>query len=174
MRLLHITAAALALSLGVCASAQAQPGYMTRPAAMTRSTTPYLAEGLVRVQSRFGFDETIARIRADVAAKGIREFAVVPQSALAQGAQIDLRPSTLIIFGNPPLGTQFITANPNAGLDWPVRVLVYQDADGRIWAVYHDFHYLERRHHIANRQQAFNMADMVINSILDSVRAPSA
>lgn len=134
-------------------------------------TQPYLAQGLVRIRSRYSFDETIARIRADVAAKGIREFAVVAQSALAHDANIDLRPSTLIIFGNPPLGTQFITANPNAGLDWPVRVLVYQDEAGAVWAAYHDFHYLERRHHIANRSEAFAMADRVIHSILDSVRA---
>jgi hypothetical protein len=55
-----------------------------------------------------------------------------------------------------------------------VRVLVYQDVNGSVWAVYHDFHYLESRHHIGNRTQAFNMADMVINSILDSVRAPAS
>jgi uncharacterized protein (DUF302 family) len=136
-------------------------------------TQPYLAQGLVRVQSRYGFDETVARIRADVATKGIREFAIVPQSALARDANIELRPSTLIIFGNPPLGTQFITANPNAGLDWPVRVLVYQDEAGAVWATYHDFQYLARRHHITNRSEAFAMADRVIHSILDSIRVAS-
>jgi len=171
MQLIYGAVVAVALStLGACATITPTAQAQTMPSA----TAPYLAQGLVRVQSRFGFDETVARIRADVASKSIREFAVVPQSTLAHDAQIDLRPSTLIIFGNPPLGTQFITANPNAGLDWPVRVLVYQDANGAVWAVYHDFHYLERRHHISNRAQAFNMADMVINSILDSVRAPAA
>jgi uncharacterized protein (DUF302 family) len=136
-------------------------------------TQHYLAQGLVRVQSRFGFDETVARIRADVAAKGIREFAVVAQSSLAHDAGIELRPSTLIIFGNPPLGTQFITSNPNSGLDWPVRVLVYQDETGAVWTAYNDFHYLEHRHRIADRRAAFAMADHVIQSILDSVRAPA-
>lgn len=167
MSLFRSIVAALALStLGACATAAA-----TTSAHQT--TNHYLAQGLVRVASQYGFDETIAKIRADVAAKGIREFAVVPQSTLAQNASIDLRPSTLIIFGNPPLGTQFITANPNAGVDWPVRVLVYQDEAGRVWAVYNDFHYLERRHHINDRQAAFTMADMVINSILSTVRAPA-
>ena len=165
---LHVAAFAAALSvLGACAT--------TAPTAMTTQTQPmtqpYLALGLARVQSRYSFNETVARIRADVAAKGIREFAVVAQSALAHDVNIDLRPSTLIIFGNPPLGTQFITANPNAGLDWPVRVLVYQDEAGAVWAAYHDFHYLARRHHITNRNEAFAMADRVIHSILDSVRA---
>jgi hypothetical protein len=93
MKLIHGALAAVALSgLGACAT--------MAPAAQAQSmvsTAPYLAQGLVRVQSRFGFDETVARIRADVASKDIREFAVVPQSALAHDAQIDLRPSTLII-----------------------------------------------------------------------------
>src|SRR5262249_19206972 len=143
--LIRCGAAAIALAgLGACAtmtSNAAAPHQMAAP-------SHYLATGLVRVESRYGFDETISRIRADVAGKGIREFAVVPQSSLAHDAGVELRPSTLIIFGNPPLGTQFITANPNAGLDWPVRVLVYQDENGAVWAVYHDFRYLEQRHHI--------------------------
>jgi len=162
--------AAVALStLGACATAA--PDAMSAPA--QPMSQHYLAEGLVRVQSRYGFDETVARIRADVATKGIREFAIVPQSALAHDAGVELRPSTLIIFGNPPLGVQFLTANPNAGVDWPVRVLVYQDQAGGVWAVYHDFHYLERRHRITDRSAAFDMADQVIHSILDSVRAAS-
>ena len=161
-----VFAAALSV-LGACATAEPTANTMHAQPMMQ----PYLAQGLVRVQSRYGFDETVARIRADVAAKGIREFAVVAQSALAHEANIDLRPSTLIIFGNPALGTQFITANPNAGIDWPVRVLVYQDEAGVVWATYNDFQYLARRHHIANRSEAFAMADRVIHSILDSVRA---
>lgn len=169
-RFRFVMAAASLSALSACATTAPN---MTMNAQHATATPHYLAQGLVRVQSRFGFDETIARIRADVAAKGIREFAVVPQSALAHDAGVELRPSTLIIFGNPPLGTLFITSNPNAGLDWPVRVLVYQDESGTVWTAYNDFHYLERRHQIHDRQAAFAMADHVIQSILDSVRAPA-
>jgi uncharacterized protein (DUF302 family) len=167
-RFRFVLAAAALSALGACATTAPDMTMNAQP-----MTQHYLAQGLVRVQSRFGFDETVARIRADVAAKGIREFAVVAQSALAHDAGIELRPSTLIIFGNPPLGTQFITSNPNSGLDWPVRVLVYQDEAGVVWAAYNDFHYLEHRHRIGDRQAAFAMADHVIQSILDSVRAPA-
>src|SRR5262245_9033479 len=95
--LIRCGVAAIALaSLGACATMT--PG----AAAPQQMATPshYLATGLVRVESRYGFDDTVARIRADVAGKGIREFAVVPQSRLAREAGVELRPSTLIIFGN--------------------------------------------------------------------------
>jgi hypothetical protein len=74
--------------------------------------------GVVRLKSAYAVDETVARLKQDVAAKGIKFFDEIDQSKLAAEAGIKLRPSTLLIFGNPPLGTQFITANPEAGLDW--------------------------------------------------------
>jgi uncharacterized protein (DUF302 family) len=75
--------------------------------------------GIVRVKSAVPMSEAIIRIKADIAAKGIKFFDEIDQSKLAADAGIKLRPSTLLVFGNPPLGTQFITSNPNAGLDWP-------------------------------------------------------
>lgn len=85
---------------------------------------PKSSDGVVRVKSAYGFQETIERLKRDIAAKGIRFFSEIDQSKLAADAGIKLDPSTLLVFGNPPLGTQFMTANPNAGLDWPVRLLV--------------------------------------------------
>jgi uncharacterized protein (DUF302 family) len=77
----------------------------------------------------------------------------------------------LLIFGNPPLGTQFITANPNAGLDWPVRLLVFENEKGEVWTVYTDFDWIARRHRIKNRNDQFKMASTVIESITSSVKA---
>jgi uncharacterized protein (DUF302 family) len=96
-------------------------------------------------------------------------FTAIDQARLAEGAGIKLRPSTLLIFGNPPLGIQFLTSNPEAGLDWPVRLLVTQDAQGQMWAVYSDFGWIARRHRIAHRGGAFKMASQVIASITSSV-----
>jgi len=76
-----------------------------------------------------------------------------------------------LVFGNPPLGTQFVTANPNAGLDWPERLLVIQDSAGAVWTIYTDFAWIAARHGIANRDEQFKMASMVIASITSSVRA---
>jgi len=125
--------------------------------------------GVVRVKSAVPMAEAIIRIKADIAAKGIKFFDEIDQSKLAADAGIKLRPSTLLVFGNPPLGTQFITSDPNAGLDWPVRLLLTQDDDGDVWAVWTDFAWIARRHNIRDRDAQFNMATMVVKSITSTI-----
>jgi uncharacterized protein (DUF302 family) len=125
--------------------------------------------GIVRTKSVYSMEETVKRLKADVAAKGIMFFAEIDQSKLAADADIKLGPSTLLIFGNPALGSQFMTSNPVAGIDWPVRLLVMQDAKGQVWTVHNDFGWIARRHNIKNRGKAFKMATEVIASITASV-----
>lgn len=128
-------------------------------------------DGIVRVKSAVPMADAISRIKADIAAKGIKFFLEVDQSRLAADAGIKLRPSTLLIFGNPPLGTQFITSNPNAGLDWPVRLLLTQDDNGDVWAVWTDFDWIARRHNIKDREAQFRMATTVVKSITSTITA---
>src|SRR5262245_56511135 len=90
-------------------------------------------DGIIRVKSAYPMGETIARLKKEIADKGIKFFEDIDQSKLAADAGIKLHPSVLLIFGNPPLGTQFITANANAGLDWPVRLLVFENDKGEVW-----------------------------------------
>jgi uncharacterized protein (DUF302 family) len=130
------------------------------------------SDGVVLVKSAYPMDETIRRIKDDIASKKIMFFDQIDQAQLAANAGIALRPSTLLIFGNPPLGTQFITSNPLSGLDWPVRILVFQDKDGIVWAAYTDFAWIAHRHGIADRDAQFKMASMVVESITSSVKAP--
>src|ERR1043165_10102477 len=127
-------------------------------------------DGIVRVRSAVPMAEAIARIKADIAAKGIKFFNEIDQSKLAADSGINLRPSTLLVFGNPPLGTQFITANPNAGLDWPVRLLLTQDDNGEVWAVWTDFDWIARRHNITDRAAQFAMATEVVGSLTSNDR----
>jgi uncharacterized protein (DUF302 family) len=128
-------------------------------------------DGVVRVKSAYGMEETIARIKRDIAGKGIMFFDEIRQSELAAKAGVKLNPSTLLIFGNPPLGTLFLTSNPDSGLDWPVRLLVRKDDKGDVWAVYTDFAWIARRHNIKDRDVQFNMATSVVQSITASVKA---
>lgn len=128
-------------------------------------------DGVIRVKSAYGMYETIARLKADIAAKGIKFFDQIDQSQLGADAGIKLNPSTLLMFGNPPLGIQFLTANPYAGLDWPVRMLVLQDKDGQVWIAYTDFTYIAHRHHITDRDPQFAMATMVSASIASAAQA---
>ena len=142
-------------------------------ASVLTASSPVLAgdDGIVTVKSAYPIGETVERLKRDIADKGIKFFNEIDQSKLAAGAGIKLRPSVLLIFGNPPLGTQFITANANAGLDWPVRLLVYENEKGEVWTAYTDFYWIARRHGIGNRQDQFKMASSVITSITSSVKA---
>lgn len=126
--------------------------------------------GIVKGKSAYPMAETIDRLKKDVAAKGITFFAEIDQAKLAADAGIKLEPSTLLIFGNPALGSQFMTSNPAAGIDWPVRLLVLQDKNGQVWTVYNDFGYIARRHGIKDRAAAFKMASEVIASVTSSVK----
>lgn len=128
-------------------------------------------DGVVRVKSVYSQAETVARLKQAVASKGIMFFSEIDQSDLAAKAGIKIRPSTLLVFGNPPLGTTFLSSNPASGLDWPVRLLVHQDARGDVWAVYTDFQWIARRHGIEDRAKEFDMASQVIAAITSSVRA---
>lgn len=151
---------AFALLLSACAGTQTDGKQQTAS-----------ADGIIKIRSAYAMDETITRLKQDIAKKGIMFFAEIDQSKLAADAGIALRPSTLLVFGNPPLGTQFMTSNPLSGLDWPVRLLVIEDEQGRVWAAYTDFAYIARRHRIEDRDAQFKMASEVIASIISSVAA---
>ena len=158
----------------LCSAAFLAVGLIVSASAVTQaeSATPSVGKnGIVMVKSAYAMDETIARLKKDIVDKGIMFFIEVDQSKLAGNAGIALRPSTLLVFGNPALGSQFITANPVAGIDWPVRLLVLQNEKGEVWAAYTDFAYIARRHAIENRDEAFKMASKVIASITSSVSA---
>jgi uncharacterized protein (DUF302 family) len=127
-------------------------------------------DGIVKFKSAYSMPDTIERMKKDIADKGIKFFDEIDQSKLAADAGITLLPSTLLVFGNPPLGTLFITSDPDAGLDWPVRLLVHQDAKGNVWVAYTDFAWIARRHGITNRKKEFKMASEVISSITSTVR----
>lgn len=150
------------------ASAAMLSASLVQPSA-GRSEHVESSDGVVSARSAYGHKETVDRLKQDVVAKGIMMFAEINQSELAAAAGIMLRPSTLLVFGNPPLGVQFITAKPQAGLDWPVRLLVHEDESGQVWTTYTDFAWIAQRHRITNREAAFTMASNVIASITSSV-----
>lgn len=148
-------AIAAALSLGtIPASVQAQ----------TAAASAVPAD-VVRLESANGFDETVVRLKSDVQAKGIRLFDQIDQSALGAQAGLPVQRSTLIIFGNPPLGVQFLQSSPYAGLDWPVRMLVFEDANKKVWVSWTRFDVIAKRYGITNRDPQIKMASEVAMSI---------
>src|SRR5262245_26712472 len=156
----------------ICSAVMLVSGLMVPATATQAGGASQAADGgLVRVKSAYSMEETIARLEKNIADKKLMFFGLIDQSKLAADAGIMLRPSSLLVFGNPALGSQFITSNPTAGIDWPVRLLVFEDAQGGVWAVYNDFAYIARRHGITDRDAQFKMASEVIASIHATVRA---
>lgn len=128
------------------------------------------AEGVIRQKSDYAFDETVSRLKADIAAKGIRLFDEIDHSALGAGADLPINRSKLLLFGNPPLGVQFLQSNPLAGLDWPVRMLVTQDDSGQVWVSWTDFQFVASRYRLDDRDTQIMMASEVASSIASSTR----
>lgn len=134
--------------------------------AVAQAETPSASQ-LLSVTSRYDVPTTVARLKDDIAAKGIRFFADIDQAALAKEAGIDLPASHLLLFGNPQLGIQFLTANPDAGLDWPVRMLVTERA-GRVIVTWTDFRAIGARYALRDRDAQLAMANAVAASIAAS------
>ncbi|MBO9711699.1 DUF302 domain-containing protein [Sphingomonas sp.] len=157
---------ALIAPLALLASAPivAQPA----PVAAEIALADAPAKGVIRIRSHKGFDATIEGIKADVAAKGVKFFGTIDQAALGAGVDLRIRRSTLVLFGNPPLGVQFLQSNPYAGLDWPVRMLVIEDADGSVWIAWSDFAFIADRYAITDRAAQLKMASEVAASIADA------
>jgi uncharacterized protein (DUF302 family) len=123
------------------------------------------ANGVLRLASSHSVDETVARIKTSVEAKGIRYFIAIDQQQLGASANLPIRKSTLVLFGNPPLGVQFIQANPYAGLDWPVRMLVRETADGKSEIAYTDFAFIGQRYGITGKDAQLKMASEVAATV---------
>src|SRR3954454_18136628 len=103
---------------------------------------PSVSEGVVTVPSAYSLAETADRLKQAVSEKGIMYFATIDQAKLGADAGVTVQPSTLLVFGNPALGVQFLGGNPLAGLDWPVRVMVLEDTKGQVWTAYSDFSWI--------------------------------
>lgn len=130
---------------------QTRPGARAAALAMTAalfSAGPAVADPQ-RVSSAHPVPQTVERLTGAVAQAGATVFAEVPHSAGAESIGEDLAPMTLVIFGNPEVGTPALQENPLAGLSLPLRVLVYEDSDGAVWLAHEDPVSMLERHGIA-------------------------
>ncbi|HUC18911.1 MAG TPA: DUF302 domain-containing protein [Acetobacteraceae bacterium] len=109
--------------------------------------------GLVTLRSTHDFVKTLARIEAALEARGITVFARVDHAAGASGAGLFLRPTTLLLFGNPAAGTPLMQAAQTAGIDLPLKVLVWQDAGGTVNLTYNDPAWIAARHALGEEAQ---------------------
>jgi uncharacterized protein (DUF302 family) len=103
-------------------------------------------DGLVTLRSAHGFKTTLERLLQVLKAKGVTVFAQIDHAAGAAGVGMTLRPTTLVVFGNPAAGTPLMQAAQTAGIDLPLKALVWQDAEGAVHLSYNDAAWIAARH----------------------------
>ncbi len=116
-------------------------------ASMT-SMAPIADNGIINKASSHSVDETVEKLKGILQTKGVTLFALVDHSGEAEKAGLKMRPTKLLIFGNPKGGTPVMVAAPSAAIDLPLKILVWEDAGGKVWASYNSPAYLQQRHGI--------------------------
>ena len=114
---------------------------------------PLYADGLIKKPSKNSVDVTIEKMKNVLNAKGIKVLAEVDHHANAAGADLKLGKTKLLIFGNPKLGTPLMQSSISAGIDLPMKLLVWEDAEGNVWLAYNDPGYIAQRHGINDRAE---------------------
>jgi uncharacterized protein (DUF302 family)/uncharacterized membrane protein YidH (DUF202 family) len=120
----------------------------TAPATKEKTMTLSNGNGIVAVASNHSLDQTVEKIKAILQAKGVMLFAVVDHSGEAAKVGMTMRPTKLLIFGNPKAGTPLMQAAPSIAIDLPLKILVAEDAGGKVWISYNSPEYLEKRHNL--------------------------
>jgi len=110
-------------------------------------------DGLIKMKSMHSVTVTIDRLANIVKKKGITVALRWNHSAKANKLGIKMRPTELLIFGNPKLGSHIMTSEQTAAIDMPLKAIAWKDANGQVWLGYNDPAYIARRHHITNRDE---------------------
>lgn len=110
------------------------------------SMTSNAGNGIIDVTSHHSVDETVEKLKGILQAKGVMLFALVDHSGEAEKVGMKMPPTKLLIFGNPKGGTPLMLAAPRTAIDLPLKILVWQDAEGKTWLSYNSPAYLQERH----------------------------
>src|SRR5271156_2657459 len=102
--------------------------------------------GLIVVPSPHSVDDTVRRLQAAFAEKGLHVFAVIDHSGEAEKVGLKMKPTKVVIFGSPKGGTPLMVAAPSLAIDLPLKALVAEDAEGKVSVTYNDPEYLKERH----------------------------
>jgi uncharacterized protein (DUF302 family) len=104
--------------------------------------------GIITIPSNHSVDQTVERLKGILDAKGVTCFALIDHSGEAEKAGMTMPPTKLLIFGSPRAGTPIMLASPPAAIDLPLKILVHEDSDGKVWVSYNSPAYLQQRHGI--------------------------
>jgi len=103
-------------------------------------------QGLTQVSSRYSVGETVDRLKAAFSSKGLQLFALVDHSGEAEKVGLKMRPTKLLIFGSPKGGTPLMVAAPSLAIDLPLKALVWEDENSKVWLAWNSPEYLQQRH----------------------------
>jgi len=103
-------------------------------------------KGIVNLPGNHSVDQTVQRLKGILEAKGVTIFALVDHSGEAEKAELKMRPTKLLIFGSPKAGTPVMLAAPSIAIDFPLKILVREDGQGKVWVSYNSPAYLQERH----------------------------
>ncbi len=132
--------------------------------AITLSTHVAVADsdGLVRVKSNNSVNTTIDKLQAALEKKGMTIFKRINHTAGGKKVGIDIRPTELLIFGNPKVGTKLMQCSQTAAIDLPQKALAFEDASGQVWLTYNDPLYMADRHHTEGCEQVVTKVSKVL------------
>jgi uncharacterized protein (DUF302 family) len=111
-------------------------------------------EGIISVASKHSAGDTMARLLAALAKRNLTVFARIDHAAGAAATGMTLRPTEVVLFGNPKGGTPLMEDRQIAGIDLPLKALVWQDADNKVWLSYNDANWLAQRHGLGAKSAA--------------------
>jgi uncharacterized protein (DUF302 family) len=105
-------------------------------------------KGIITLASNHPVDTTVEKLKALLALKGVALFALVDHSGEAEKAGMKMPPTKLLIFGSPTAGTPVMLASPSIAIDLPLKILVWEDSQGKAWLSYNSPAYLQERHNV--------------------------
>ena len=106
--------------------------------------------GIIDTPSNHSVDETVDKLKGILQARGVTLFALVDHSGEAEKVGMKMPPTKLLIFGNPKAGTPVMLAAPSSAIDLPLKILVWEDREGKVWVSYNSTTYLQERHGLPN------------------------
>jgi uncharacterized protein (DUF302 family)/uncharacterized membrane protein YidH (DUF202 family) len=130
------------------------------------------ASGLVSVPSRHNAAQTLERLEAVLKQKGIHLFARIDHAAGAREAGLALRPTTVLLFGNPQAGTPLMQSQQTIGIDLPLKALVWEDEAGRAWLTYNDPQCLAERHQVRDHPETVQAMTAALQALARAATGP--
>lgn len=124
--------------------------------------------GIIKIKSTHSVTETINKLESVLTKKGMTIFKRVNHTAGAEKVGIQLRPTELLIFGNPKVGTPLMLCSQTAALDLPQKALSYEDKNGQVWLAYNDPAYMAKRHDITGCEEAIKKVTNALAKFSDT------